>query len=354
MIANEQSQATSVSVRKIISTRVKRGINFDRKGTTDELPIFQIFPQTDEIHTSTTKVVFIKSSGDISVRTPAMKKRQRLLKNIVLKNWKAVSNAVLADDDMLPYVLETFGEKVSAEFKYLCGPADSCLKHTTFEELSCYTNKVLVQEAKVYCPFWYHAVCGAARVNKAKRKECQSGFESRKQKATNRIALATATLANFRNPLMFALAKRISIILMHSGAKSQDFTRLQHLGISTSHKDLIRIQKSFSNNHDSKVVIWKERVESHQKALMLLQEIKSKQLSPPRVKDDDMDVDITVDFRDIKSYKFFTEEGQRQLSEMFYEIRSLSNDMDDKEVTEKMEAILSEKSPPSYRYAILY
>jgi hypothetical protein len=336
---------------KKIRAKLGRSLHFGENINDEQHSSIQELPQTvsEQVRIDTTKVVLINSSGDISIRTPGTRKRQLLIKNIVCKNWTAVCNSIFEDADILPDVLKTLGCKISKEFKYFCGAADSCLKHTTYEELSSYANKFVVNEAKVFCPFWYHAVCGAARVNKAKRMESLSSFEARKDTATNAMALATATVAKHRNPLMSALAKRISIILMHSGVKSQDFTRLQRLGISTSHKDSIRIQKAFSDRHDSKVLVWKDRIESQQKSKLLLREVKEKQfkqLLSPRT-DDDMDVDTKADFQNLKSYKYFTKEGQLELSRMFLKV--CSDDNDHKHAIEKMETMLDEKSPPSYR-----
>ena len=50
-------------------------------------------------------------------------------------------------------------------------------------------------------------------------------------KISNAIALSIAIMARCRNNKLSAVAHRISAILIHSGAKSSDFTRLNELGI---------------------------------------------------------------------------------------------------------------------------
>ena len=59
--------------------------------------------------------------------------------------------------------------------------------------------------------------------------------EDKAAKEVNVTSLCSAAIAKFRNQRMSAYAHRISVILIHSGAKSQDFRRLNQLGICMSH-----------------------------------------------------------------------------------------------------------------------
>ena len=52
--------------------------------------------------------------------------------------------------------------------------------------------------------------------------------------------LATSAIARLRNPRMSAFAKRVSAVFLHSGAKANDFMRLNHLDNCMSHDRVIR------------------------------------------------------------------------------------------------------------------
>ena len=270
-----------------------------------------------EVQVPKVKVVLINSSGGVSVRTLENKRKELLVKNVALKNWTAVANIIFDDTDSKPHLLEAISRKVSDEFKNLCSSTTSSLKYASADQLFSFSNKFVVYETTVHCPIWHSVLSGAAGVAKPKRLETLEKYEYRKNMSTNHLALATAAIAKFRNPEMSALAKRISVVLLHSGAKAQDFTRLNHLGVSTSHKDAIRVQRSLGSHHDSKLLIWKDKIEAYQKSKKLLDEIRHKQL--PRLKEDDMETEGVVDFHMLKSSKYFTEEIFQGLMKMFAE-----------------------------------
>ena len=54
------------------------------------------------------------------------------------------------------------------------------------------------------------------------------------------LFLATSVIARLRNPRMSAFAKRVSAVFVHSGAKANNFMRLNHLDICMSHDQVIR------------------------------------------------------------------------------------------------------------------
>ena len=56
------------------------------------------------------------------------------------------------------------------------------------------------------------------------------------------LFLATSSIARLQNPHMSAFAKRVSAVFMHSGAKVNDFMRLNHLDICMSHDQVIHDQ----------------------------------------------------------------------------------------------------------------
>lgn len=140
--------------------------------------------------------------------------------------------------------------KVSSEFKYYCQGTNSILKGTSPEELVAYSNRFVTQEVKVICPFWHASMVKAYGVHKSEVKD---------MKASNAIALATSATSRMQNQRMSALASCISVILLLSGAETQDFTRLNKLGVSMSHRQSIRLQTAMGHNFDGKVVrlVWR-------------------------------------------------------------------------------------------------
>ena len=103
---------------------------------------------------------------------------------------------------------------------------------------------------------------------------------------------------------MTAYAHRISVILIHSGAKSQDFRRLNQLGICMSHGETIKKQKEMARAHDAAVLIWKKEVEFSKKCMLLLLEIQKRQV--PVFEEDDMEVEIIFRYQ---LYKHCTEQA---------------------------------------------
>ena len=173
------------------------------------------------------KVMLCTGNEEVKLRTPSDKITKSLIKNAVLRKWKNVSNIVINHKDIEPFLRTALSCKVFAEFKQYCEGTNSILKGTSPEELAAYSNRFVAQETKMMCPFWHASLLGACGVHKCQEK---------KQKASNAIALPTSVTARARNQRMSALVSRISVILLQSGAKTQDFTRLNRLGISLSHQ----------------------------------------------------------------------------------------------------------------------
>lgn len=146
--------------------------------------------------------------------------------------------------------------------------SDSMLKYSAPSELAAFSNRKLVHEIEVYCPLWHACLTGAANVHLPGAK-----FDA----AVNSLALASSVIARLRNPRMSALAKRVSTVLVHSGAKADDFMRLNRLGICMSHDQVIRDQVEAGKSHDSKVLLWKKSLEERNGTLFLIEEILNEQ-----------------------------------------------------------------------------
>ena len=229
--------------------------------------------------------------------------------------------------------------KVSSEFKYYRQGTNSILRGTLPEELAAYSNRFVTQEVKVICPFWHASVVAACGVHKSEEKE---------MKASNAIAPATSATSRTQNQ---TLASYISVILLLSGAKTQDFTRLNKLGISMSHRQSIRLQTAMGHNFDGKVLQWKKNREEVLSAMNLCHEVMSKQI--PMFQEDDMELEIWCDLSEdtLRLYQFFTPGAYSLLME----VRTFkANDDDDascvpdstiQEVVAKLEG----RKVPSYR-----
>ena len=165
---------------------------------------------------------------------PDRKENINLLKNIALKNWTAVANAILTHSELRQDILRALWRTLNSEVKNYCS-SDSVLKHRTPKELIAFSNCSLVKEVSTDCPFWSSCISGACGVNI--KENCDSS-------ANNAIALATSVTARFRNKSMSALAYRISSILFHSGVSHQGLTRLNRLGLCMSPKMIVGLQRS--------------------------------------------------------------------------------------------------------------
>ena len=241
------------------------------------------------------KVVTINSDGRVDTRSSFSKDTKSLLINVSRRKWKAVANIVLKHKELREEMVETMGRRVAAEFKEFCGQkSDSVLTRRTPSEIASISNKVIVHEVQLNCPFWYSCLKGACNA--------ESKLGSRSVKIVNSMALATATAARCRNQKISAVAYRISTILFHSGVRSRDLNRLNKLGICMSPDTIVNFQKRMGENCESKVSFWKKEIERNMCCKLLLEEVKKKQIG--LLEDDDMEVDVTIDFSQetVKNY----------------------------------------------------
>ena len=144
-----------------------------------------------------------------------------LLKYITRKEWKAVPTIIFKMKEfefhnILPWAVQS---AINREFDLYCKSPNS-LKRTSPEELKNLSNTVLANKVMTQCPIWFACARGACgKVS----KPCDF-------KISNAIDQSTAIVARCRKNKLSAVAHRISAILIHSGAKSFDFTRLNRLG----------------------------------------------------------------------------------------------------------------------------
>ena len=197
-------------------------------------------------------VKVIVSDSRLTVRTPHSSIAASMIKNIAQRKWQQVVNMLFKVEEARCHLQDAIRKAVNQEFKWFCS-SNSTLAMKSPEQLVKFTNKSLLDETSQKCPIYYSCVLGTVGLI-GKKKEMD-------WKTVNATAAATAVLAKKRNAQMSAFAYRISSILLHSGAKTTDFTRLNRLGICMSHKETVKKQTEMGENYDEKVLLWKEEVE---------------------------------------------------------------------------------------------
>ena len=240
-----------------------------------------VLEKTDQL-----KVVIPTKDDTISLQSAPDALAEKIVKNIFNRNWKPVANAMFAHTELRNELMSALSKNLSREMSDYCH-SESMLKYSTPSELSAFSNRTFVHEVKVFCPLWYSCIIGAANV----------GDDI--EESINPMALATASIARHRNSRMSAFAKRISTVLVHTGAKADDFTRLNRLGICSSHKQVIRDQVEMGSQHDVKVLLWKRAIEEKEGTLLLIEEIQSQAAS--------MDAPVDVSQTTLEGKYFYSE-----------------------------------------------
>ena len=212
--------------------------------------------------------IFIPTGNDnFAFRSTPDATTANMVKNVSNKNWKPVVNALFVHEELKDELLHCLSKNMAREMTgYIA--SDSMLKYSAPSELAAFSNRKLVHEIEVYCPLWHACLTGAANVHLPGAK-----FDD----AVNSLALASSVIARLRNPRMSALAKRVSTVLVHSGAKADDFMRLNRLGICMPNDQVIRDQVEAGKSHDSKVLLCKKSLEERNGTLFLIEEILNEQ-----------------------------------------------------------------------------
>jgi hypothetical protein len=239
------------------------------------------------------KVVIVIPSGRIETVHSFHEATKSLVINLVRKNWKSASSVIFNHPLLCEELITRLRQVVSGEFKEYCADkSESILKHNDPVDLSTFSNKHIVHEAGVICPYWSACIRGACNVQ-----------DDSVSKGVNAMALSTSVAARCRNHKMSAVAYRISTILFHSGVRFNDIERLQKLGICMSPDSIVKLQKKMGENCDSRLQMWKKDVELNKRSCLLLSEVKEKQV--PIAEEDDMQLIVDIDFSEyiISHYK---------------------------------------------------
>ena len=210
------------------------------------------------------KVVYRNPSGQVIARIPRDEESKALVSNIACEKWREASNVVLKHEEIAAEVKQGISKAVSKEFdEYL--KSGSMLELRNPDELAGFSNKLFMEEVRIFCPVWYDCVLGACGLS---REDMQEGGRD-----VNSLALATATIARVRNTKASSIHYRISTILFHSGVKHEDLIRLNRMGICMSPDSIIRLQNKMNEQLEGRVKIWKGVIEENRGALKLAKEV---------------------------------------------------------------------------------
>ena len=120
-----------------------------------------------------------------------------------------------------------------------------------------FRNSTFVKEVEMKTPFLYSALQGGVKED--------IDF--------NKIALGASSCLSTRVKSS-AYLTRNTVILQHGGCKARDISRLNQLGICSSHKTSIRVQNRMGEAFDEDITEWKEDIEETKKNIRLLEEVK--------------------------------------------------------------------------------
>ena len=162
---SKTSQNPAKTTRKI-SARKSLGCHFDSNANenVDALLNIDDIISLEPEQSTRVKVLVLWPSGKTDVRVPDRKENINLLKNIALKTWTAVANAILTHSELRQDILRALWRTLNSEVKNYCS-SDFVLKHRTPKELIAFSNCSLVKEVSTECPFWSLRISGACGVN---------------------------------------------------------------------------------------------------------------------------------------------------------------------------------------------
>lgn len=170
----------------------------------------------------------------MKVRVPEDLTIKKLIYNLASKEWKTACNLIFKHEELRAKLKMSLAKAISEEFESYF-KAGTILQATEPDELAAFTNKLLVEEVRVFCPLWHHCVLGASGLK-------DDDIKMFGPKA-NSAALVSSVVARARNSTASAAHYRISSILFHSGAKHEDLIRLNRLGVCMSPNMIVSMQR---------------------------------------------------------------------------------------------------------------
>ena len=226
-------------------------------------------------------------------------------------NFKSVLFAIINCPETASLAREVFKTKIATECRNYAKQRNS-LNTTDPALVAEFRNSTFVKEVEIKTPFLYSALQGGVKE--------ETDF--------NKIALGASSCLSTRVKSS-AYLTRNTVILQHGGCKAQDISRLNRLGICSSHDTSIRVQNRMGEAFDEDIIEWKEDIEETKQKILLLEEVKKVQV--PVIGEDDMEVDVAIDFSKdtLSGYKYYAddifEDCVQLLQRARFELRSELN-----------------------------
>ena len=111
------------------------------------------------------KVVIANPGGRVETFSSFHYKMKSIIVNLCRKKLKMVANLTFEHPNIREELPDPLRRTVSKEFQEYCNNAtDSALKKSRADDRAAFSNKVLVHEADVWCPFWMNCVRGVCNV----------------------------------------------------------------------------------------------------------------------------------------------------------------------------------------------
>ena len=120
------------------------------------------------------KVVIVNPNRNVETFSSFDNKTKSMIANLCRKRWKTAANLAFAIPEMREELADPLRRTIAREFQEYCNnTTDSVLKKSRPDDLVSFTNKLLVHEAGVWCPFWMTCVKGACNVRKSSELDYQ-------------------------------------------------------------------------------------------------------------------------------------------------------------------------------------
>ena len=249
------------------------------------------------------KVAMVNSSGNATIRIPRDDETKKLIRQMCNKNWQAAANTIVKHDELKPEIIKAMKKALSEEVAdYL--RSKSILLSSEPDEIASFTNRIFLEELRVFCPAFYEILVASIGFDSEDvKQEPATQRKISRSEDTNGAAFAAAILCRTRNPKASAAHYRISTVLFHSGVKHEDLVLLNRLGVCMSPCAAIRVQRKMGEQLEGKVKIWKKAIEENKGALLLCEEIRRKQISTGDEDDMDIAVNHQIDETALKNYE---------------------------------------------------
>ena len=121
--------------------------------------------------TTQIKVVIVNPDKTVKSHSYFEDETKSLMLNLVRKNWSATANVIFKHRELRTELIAPLRRTIREEFTSYCNDeSDSVLKAKSPVDVSSFSNKVLVHEVELACPFWQASLEGACKVTQSKKR----------------------------------------------------------------------------------------------------------------------------------------------------------------------------------------